>query len=169
MANVSASQTSSPFHQVATVNHQGIVLSFARSTGSFKIECYVYITGELSSDELLVDGDPAAAAKDAAPYVKLTGDLKVAAGFGDGATVDTFFHNQDFYSRHLPTKVLFADKDGRLYQRRISQYQVRPVAGDSCFPALTERVEAEEELARYRQELRALTSELALAEERERR
>ncbi len=94
---------------------------------------------------------------------------QTSSPFPQVATVDTFFHNQDFYSRHLPAKVLFADKDGRLYQRRISQYQVRPVAGDSGFPALTERVEAEEELARYRQELRALTTELALAEERERR
>ena len=54
-------------------------------TTSFQIECYVYVTSELSGDELLVGGDPADPAKTAAPYLKLTRDLKVAAGFGDGS------------------------------------------------------------------------------------
>ncbi|MCP4661157.1 MAG: PAS domain S-box protein [bacterium] len=51
---------------------------------------------------------------------------------------------------------------------RVVEYNGQAIALVVC-EDVTERVEAEEELARYRWELRALTSELALAEERERR
>jgi hypothetical protein len=54
----------------------------------------------------------------------------------DGATIDNWYHNQDLYSRNLPAKVLLADKDGLLFQRKTSKYQLRPVADGSFFPAL---------------------------------
>ena len=51
---------------------------------SFSIECYVYITSDLAEDETLLSGDPGEPAATAAPYIKLTKDLKIQVGFGDG-------------------------------------------------------------------------------------
>lgn len=51
---------------------------------SFKIECLIYPTSRVQSDQYIVCGDPALIPNAAAPYVQITRDLKVAAGFGNG-------------------------------------------------------------------------------------
>ncbi len=102
-----------------------------------------------------------------------------------GQPVLTVFHPED---REAVSDQLRGalDNPGRVARSRLRrirkdastawvQEAVRVVEQDGRTIALlvcedvTERVEAEEELARYRYELQALTSELTLAEERERR
>jgi large repetitive protein len=56
-----------------------------RLTGSFATEFWFYPGSDVASDQYVFHGDAAVDPKDAAPYVKITKDLRVAAGFGTGS------------------------------------------------------------------------------------
>jgi large repetitive protein len=54
-------------------------------TGSFRTEFWLYPASLVADDQYVFRGDPAVAATESAPYVKLTRDLKIASGFGTGS------------------------------------------------------------------------------------
>jgi len=56
-----------------------------RLTGSFATEFWFYPGSDVDGDQYVFHGEPVADQKDAAPYVKITKDLRVAAGFGTGS------------------------------------------------------------------------------------
>jgi large repetitive protein len=56
-----------------------------RLKGSFATEFWFYPGSDITSDQYVFHGAPAVEPKDAAPYVKITKDLQVAAGFGTGS------------------------------------------------------------------------------------
>jgi RHS repeat-associated protein len=53
----------------------------------------------------------------------------------DGSTIERFFHNQDLYRRELLAKTLLRDAGGDLFRAETTDYDLRPVAEGSAFPA----------------------------------
>ena len=53
-------------------------------TGSFKADFWLLSTSTIDDDQYIFRGDPAVAANEAAPYVKVRRDLSVEIGFGTG-------------------------------------------------------------------------------------
>ncbi len=66
------------------------------------------------------------------------GYARVKTTLPDGSTIDQYFQNQSFYSRHLMTKEMMADAAGNLFQVHTSRYVEKPDSGSSRFPALVE-------------------------------
>lgn len=54
----------------------------------------------------------------------------------DRSTIDRYFHNQSFYSRHQMTREVLADAAGNLFQVQTARYVEVPDSGASRFPAL---------------------------------
>ena len=77
------------------------------------------------------------------------GYARILATRPDGSTVERRFHNQDFYLRNLPTKTVIRNADGDLFMVQTTDYQERPVAPGSVFPAaVAERTDLYEGTAR---------------------
>ncbi|HMB55425.1 MAG TPA: deaminase domain-containing protein, partial [Thermoanaerobaculia bacterium] len=64
------------------------------------------------------------------------GYARVRANLADGSTVDTWFHNQDFYRRNLAWKSEHRDAAGDLWVVESADYTLRKVAAQSFFPTL---------------------------------
>ncbi len=64
-----------------TLQNHGDSLSIK---GNYEIETWIYPTSGVAEDQIILGGDPGTAAEKAAPYLKVTRELKLAAGFGDG-------------------------------------------------------------------------------------
>jgi len=60
-----------------------------RLKGSFATDFWFYPGSDVATDQYVFHGDPAVDPKSAAPYVKITKDLRVAAGFGTGSAAVT--------------------------------------------------------------------------------
>lgn len=56
----------------------------------------------------------------------------------DGSKIERTFENRDFYKRHLQTKEVFKDRDGKLFEVRTSRYDETEVATFSRFNAPVE-------------------------------
>ena len=52
----------------------------------FRIRCWIYPGSDVTGDQFVLRGDTAVAPKQAAPYLKVTQDLRLEFGFGDGDT-----------------------------------------------------------------------------------
>lgn len=67
------------------------------------------------------------------------GYARVMTTLPDGSTLDTLYHNQDYYLRQLARKTVRRDAQGQLYIVETSNYQLRKIRDKSYFPELAEQ------------------------------